>query len=388
MTASMETVERSAGTGRRPLVVHLCAVEYTACALLEPQMSALRSRGYDVRVSCAPNGERFDSQLEPFAPIDVRFPRSPRPLRIAAAAARWVSVLWRLRPDIVHLHTPAVALTTRALPRLAVPDGTRVAYTVHGFAHVWDDMTRRDRLLERVERALASRTDLILFQSEEDLAHARRLAYPARLVYLGNGVGEHWFELPAPVRGAGPLRLLYAGRLIREKGLLDLFDALERAPNVRLTLAGAQLASDRDGVEAELRARAERPALAGRVTFVGHEPPARMRRHVQEAHALVLPSYREGVPRCLIEGMAAARPALATDVRGCRELVHHGVTGFRVPAHAPGLLAQAMEAMASLPAAAFDDMSSSARFLALTRYREVDVVDRLVQAYASIGVAP
>lgn len=388
MTAAPETTAPPTRPTRRPLVVHLCAVEFTALALLQPQAHDLQTRGYDVRLACAPHGTGFDERLEAFAPIDLRFPRSLRPLTIAAATARWSRLMFALRPDIVHLHTPAIALTTRLLPSFAVPKGTRVVYTVHGFAHVWDDMTMRDRFLERVERALAPRTDLLLFQSQEDLEHAQRLRYATRLAYLGNGVEEDWFELPAPVRSPGPLRLLFVGRLIREKGLPELFDALERAPDVELTVVGEQLPSDRDGVEQELRARAARPPLLGRVTFTGNQDRAQMRRRVAEAQAMVLPSHREGVPRCLIEGFAASRPAVATDVRGCRELVRDGVTGFLVPPRDPLALAAALQRMATVEQDRFLAMSAAAHALAVARFRESAVFDRLADAYASLGVAP
>src|SRR5207248_10628700 len=109
------------------------------------------------------------------------------------------------------------------------------------------------------------------------------------------------------------------------------FDGLDRVPNVRLTVCGAQLPTGRDGVEPELRGRAARAPLAGRVRFTGFVNREQMRQQVADADVLVLPSYREGVPRSLIEGMAAGRPAVATDVRGCRELVTEGETGWLTP---------------------------------------------------------
>jgi glycosyltransferase involved in cell wall biosynthesis len=373
---------------RRPLVLHLCAVEFTALALLQPQAQEMRRRGYDVRLACAPHGGAFDQRLEPFAPIDVRFPRSLRPLQIAAAMTKWSRLMFALRPDLVHLHTPSIALTTRLLPSRAVPTGTRVVYTVHGFAHVWDDMTVRDRLLERVERALAPRADLLLFQSREDLEHAQRLRYATRLGYLGNGVEDEWFHIPAPERTTGPLRLLFVGRLIREKGLPELLEALPHVPDVDLTVVGAQLPSDRDGVEREIRALAARPPLLGRVTFTGSQDRAQVRRRVAEAHAMVLPSNREGVPRCLIEGFAAGRPAVATDVRGCREVVQDGVTGFLVPPRDPVALAAALRRLAAVEQARFRVMSAAAHAFAVAHFRETVVFDRLADAYASLGVVP
>jgi glycosyltransferase involved in cell wall biosynthesis len=367
-------------------VLHVAAVEYTATKLLLPQLRALQDRGYDARLACAPDGSEFDPGLAPFQPLPLAFPRSPRPATMAAACRRLVRILRQLQPEILHLHTPAAALPIRMLPRRAIPASTRVVYTVHGFAHVWDARGWRDRALERVERLLAGRTDLLLFQSQEDLAQATARRYRSGLRYLGNGVEDSWFSVPARHAPARPLEVLFVGRLIREKGVLDLFDALAGVPDVRLTVAGAQLPTDRDGVEATLRERAGTGQLAGRVSFTGLVSKAEMQAVVARADALVLPSYREGVPRSLIEGFAAGRPAVATDVRGCRELVQDGVTGFLVPPGRPDRLAEALRAMAACSDTRYRAMSAAAAALASTRYRESVVFDRLVDAYVAVGV--
>jgi glycosyltransferase involved in cell wall biosynthesis len=373
---------------RAPVVAHVAAVEYTATKLLLPQLLDLRERGFDARLFCAPDGAGFDARLDAFSPERLSFPRSARPWPMARATLDLVRLVRRLRPDVVHLHTPAAALPTRMVPRRAFPPDTRIVYTVHGYAHVWDSPSTRDRLLERVERRLAPRTDMLLFQSQEDLTQSADHGYDTRLRYLGNGVEESWFSVPARTAPSRPLELLYVGRLIAEKGLLDLFDALALVPDVRLTLAGSQLPTDRDGVEDELRTRALTPALAGRVTFVGMVEKARLRGLVQDADMMVLPSYREGVPRSMIEGFAAGTPAIATDVRGCRELVTDGLTGLLVPPRDPRALAAALRRAAALTDEEYRSLSRSAAHLASTRYRESTVLDRLAAAYAELGVVP
>lgn len=369
---------------RAPIVLHVAAVEYTATKLLVPQLCDLRARGFDARLACAPDGPEFDRSLAPFQPISLSFPRSPRPASMAAACARLVRILRDLQPDLLHLHAPAAALPTRMMPRWLIPRRTRVLYTVHGFAHVWDGRGWRDRALERVERMLAPHTDMLLFQSTEDLDQTRSHGYRTQLRYLGNGVEDQWFAIPSRQAPSRPFRLLFVGRLIKEKGLLDLFDALVAVPDVHLTVAGAELPTDRDGVEEVLRERASGTALSGRVTFVGMVDKAQMQSLVAGSDALVLPSYREGVPRSLIEGFAAGRPAVATAVRGCRELVEDGVTGFLVPPGRPDRLAQALRAMSDLPDRRYREMSAAARALAEARYRESLVFGRLVDAYAEL----
>jgi glycosyltransferase involved in cell wall biosynthesis len=379
----------TAGEGARgPRILHVAAVEYTATALLAPQMRWLRTLDYDVRLACCPDGPRFRSSLAEFQPVELAFPRSGNPAAMARACRRFVQIVNQMRPAVVHLHTPAAALPIRMIPRTLIPRQTRIVYTVHGFAHVWDGGGLRDRVLERVERLLSGRTDLLLFQSREDLDQTRRRGYRTALRYLGNGVEDGWFTIAPRAAPRSPLELLFVGRLIREKGVLDLLEALPSVPGVRLSIVGAELPTERDGVEAAARSRAEEPDLKGRVRFMGPVAKDDMPAVVAACDAMVLPSYREGVPRSLIEGFAASRPAVATDVRGCRELIQDGVTGFLAPPGNPDLLATALRRLVDLSAADYRVMSAAAHDLASQDYRESTVLGRLLDAYVEVGVPP
>ena len=302
------------------------------------------------------------------------------------ACRRFVQIVNEIKPAVVHLHTPAAAIPSRMIPRALIPDETRVVYTVHGFAHVWDGSSWRDRALEWTERALAPRTDLMLFQSREDFTETRARGYRTTLRYLGNGVEDAWFTIQPRAVPSTPLELLFVGRLVREKGVLDLLEALSLVSGANLTIVGTELPTERDGVESAARSRAEEPDLIGRVRFLGAVPKDDMPAVVANCDAMVLPSYREGVPRSLIEGFAAGRPAVATDVRGCRELVQDGVTGFLVPPRNPDLLAAALRRLVDLSPDQYRAMSAAAHALASDQYRESTVLDRLLNAYAEIGV--
>jgi glycosyltransferase involved in cell wall biosynthesis len=176
------------------------------------------------------------------------------------------------------------------------------------------------------------------------------------------------------------------GRLVREKGVVDLLDALERAPGVTLRIAGTQFPTERDGVGSEVARRVGEPPLRGRVELLGELDRAQLQAEHARADFLVLPSYREGVPRSVIEGMAGGLPAVVTDVRGCRELVRHGVNGFVVPPGEPASLARGLLAMASLSAQEYGAMSAAAHETASSRYRESTVFQRLAGIYGELGV--
>jgi len=372
--------------GARRTVLHVTAVPFTARKLLLPQLQHLQRAGYCVRLACAGEKGGWGSDLEPFEPVQLAFPRELAVGPLIRAVTSLPAVLRDVQPDLLHLHSPAAALPARLVLRRLLPPQLKIAYTVHGFAHAWDHPDARDRALALVERLLAPRADLMLFQSAEDYEQARARRFRTTLRLLGNGVEDSWFDLPDPVWRPAPT-VLFVGRLVREKGIVDLLLALRSVPDIRLLVAGAALDSDRDGVEDEVRRLAADPALSGRVELLGMQSRDELRTTLQRAQALVLPSYREGVPRSVIEALAAGRPAVVTDIRGCRELVQDGVNGFVVPVAAPSAFAAALAKLATRDAISFRRLSQAARASVDPGRRESRVFTRLIDAYAELGLS-
>jgi glycosyltransferase involved in cell wall biosynthesis len=367
------------------VVLHVAAVEFTAARLLRPQLAYLTDQGYDVRLACAPQGEDFSDDLRAFRPVRLAFPRSLDPMAMAKAALELRGLVKRMRPALVHFHSPAAALPGRAM--LAIErHRPRVVYTVHGFLHTWDLQSRRDRAIARAERTLSRWTDALLFQSSEDYTQARAAGYRGRLVPLGNGVGDEWFRDRERRPRTGPLRVVFVGRLTREKGVGELVTAARDLPDVRWTIVGDALPSDRDGAVADV---ARLAADAGdRIRLVGMVSADRVRECLAEADLLVLPSWREGVPRSVIEGMASGLPVVATNIRGCRELVQPGLNGWLVPARDSTALGRAILQAAELDPDRLAAMGAAGRQRAWEHHREEGVFERISDTYRALDVAP
>lgn len=368
-----------------PRILHVAAVDFTAAKLLSPQLHSLADEGFDVRLACHKTGQRYWRDLDRFHPLSVAFPRAMRPGRMIAASRELSQYIADWRPDLVHLHTPAASLPLRAFPHPTWPRNIQLVYTVHGYLHQWPPSGPREIIVQRVEKFESRRTDLILFQSREDLDRSKERGYMSRLRFLGNGVEDYWFDIEPPSLAA-PLEVLFVGRLVREKGVLDLLEAVRRTPEVQLHIAGEALPSDRDSVHSDIERFVESARLNDRVSLHGMLTRAELVRLYDRCHVLCLPSYREGVPRSVVEGLAAARPVLATDIRGCRELVQHGSNGYLVPTQSPGSLAERLKQLAGMQVAEFRRMSQAARSSMDPIGRESAVVRRLVSAYAELGV--
>lgn len=232
------------------------------------------------------------------------------------------------------------------------------------------------RLLYRLSQPLAHR---VFCQNAEDfeLLRQRRLVPATRLRLLpGSGVDVQRFhpDLRLGRKQGAPLRLLYAGRMLADKGLYELIEAVGRinAGSVRCEMslcgfAGAQNVSAID--EHQLQQWAQRPG----VRWLG--PSDDMPRVYAQADAVVLPSYREGMPRSLLEAAAMGLPAVATDVPGCRHIVAHGVNGLLCEARSADALHGALDQLLSMTDAERDALGAAGRKRVIAEFDEQLVVN-------------
>ena len=206
-------------------------------------------------------------------------------------------------------------------------------------------------LVSRLYRLALRKSARVFFQNPHDLELfvGRGLVRPGQAAQLpGSGIDLDHFR-PAPARRVPPgeLRFLFVGRLLRDKGLVEYAGAarLLRSswPKARFAILGFAGSDNRSAVPI---AEVERWQDEGIVTYLGETDDVRP--FLGDADCIVLPSYREGLPRTLLEASAMARPMIATDVPGCRDIVAHGLNGLLCEVRSAQSLADAMEAMLRL----------------------------------------
>ena len=343
----------------RPTVVHLTTVDMSLALLLLPQLTAFREAGYDVVGVSAPGP--YVPMLEKHGIRHIALDRSTRSANLRddlSAARAFVQVCRSLRPDIVHTHNPKPGVYGRIGARLArVP---HVVNTVHGlYAQPTDPLLRRGAVYS-LERLAATCSDMELVQNPEDIPTLRRLRIPRRkLRLLGNGVDLNRFD---PERHAAVRQQVRAelgisddevvvglvGRLVAEKGYREVFEAArtvrQRHLGARFVVAGPE---DPDKTDAITAAEQDRATAEAGVRFLGaYEQVERL---YAAMDLYVLASYREGFPRSAMEAAAMGIPIVATDIRGCRQVVDDGRTGLLVPTRDPGALAEAIERLVAEP---------------------------------------
>jgi glycosyltransferase involved in cell wall biosynthesis len=200
----------------------------------------------------------------------------------------------------------------------------------------------------------------------------------ARLKVVHCGIEPSRFSEPQPLP-EGPLRLAAIGRFVEQKGQMVLIHALaklvETHPDLHLSLIG-------DGeMRQDLEAAIARYDLSRHVTLTGWLSEADVRAELAKAHALVMPSFAEGLPMVVMESMAAARPVVATYIAGTPELVVPGQTGWLVPAGDPDVLAEAIADLAVTPSEALSRMGQAGRTRVLQRHDSEIEAGKLVHHF-------
>lgn len=372
-----------------PRVLQLCAVDFTVEKFLLPLVQHLEAKGCEVTVACTP-GEAW-SRLEArgLRLLPLSIDRSVNLLAHRRAARLLLAHLRREPFDAVHVHTPIASLIGRwAAAKARVP---LIVYTAHGF-YFHEQMRpwlRRTHIA--LERWGARRHHHLFTQSEEDrqTAIAERIASPATVTCIGNGVdvarfdpGRQPAEHLAALRGELRLRpgspvVMTVARLVREKGLSEFVEAAAltrtRHPEAQFLIVGSALESDREDYAGELKRLAAARGLDRDLVFAGPRADVESLYALSKVHCLA--SWREGMPRSIIEAMVMGRPVVATDIRGSREEVVDGETGFLVPLRDPAALADRFSRLLADPALA-TRMGQAGRRRALTLYDERQVLER------------
>ena len=254
----------------------------------------------------------------------------------------------RLKPDIVHLVTIKPVIYGGIAARLAGVPAVVSAFS--GLGYIIIGSSRRSRFLSLLVKpfyrfALRHRSQRVIFQNDSDRTTIEGLGVDlAGKVEMipGSGVDLALFA-PAP-EPAGPVTVVVPSRLLHDKGIVEFVEAARilkgEGSAARFVLVGDAPKENPSSIDPDLLAawKAE-----GAVEFRGYRSD--MPEVYRQSHIVVLPSYREGFPKVLIEAAACGRPVVTTDVPGCRDAIRADRTGRLVPARDSVALAGAMRGL-------------------------------------------
>lgn len=249
------------------------------------------------------------------------------PTRDGALVLRLFSIFRRERPDVILSYTiknnayGAIAARALGIPFIPNVTGLGVAFITESYV-TW--------IVRGIYRIAFAQTPVVFFQNRDDRALFVSLGLvdvkAARLL-PGSGIPlSHFSAASMPNHDDQPVFLLIA-RMLWDKGIGEFVDAARQVrrthPGARFQLLGFLGAQNRSAIDPKV---IEGWVAEGVVEYLG--AAADVRPFIEAADCIVLPSYREGMPRTMLEAAAMARPVITTDTPGCREIVDDGITGF------------------------------------------------------------
>lgn len=379
-----------AGPGARASsrkVLYLVAEDWYFCSHRLMLARAAMRHGFEVIVATRVNAHGDIIRNEGLKLLPIRMRReSKNVLHELSTVWELIKLYRRERPEIVH----QVALKPILYGSIAAlfSPGTKIVNVLAGFGFLSTSSSWKARLLRPVVRRAfrlffnLSRTRLIVHNSDDyrDLLDGMVKDEQRISLIRGNGVDTDLFA-PAPEPEGTPVIVLPA-RMLWNKGVGEFYAAAQilkkRGVEARFVLVGR---TDEASPAAISVAQLERWAATGAIEWPGHcdDMPSVYR----SATIVCLPSYREGIPKSLLEAAASGRAIVSTDVPGCREVVRHGENGLLVPARDPEALATALELLLS-NADLRSAMGRQGREIVLKEFSSVQIIGKVLRLYDSL----
>lgn len=349
--------------------------------------AAARDAGYQVSLITRVNADadRIRAMGIDLIPVDIDR-SSTNPLMDLRLIATLVRVYRRVRPDVAHHFALKPILYGTIAAKCA---GVRhIVNAPTGMGFVFSSETNKARLLRpwvdgAMRLLLNPAGSHVVLENEDDLQDLRRrglIAVEHSSLIRGAGVSLERFH-PAP-KPSGPPVVVVVARMLRDKGIVEFVEAARllraRGVDAVFRLVGGTDSGNPTSID---------PATLHGWQREGHVEWLGLRSDVPDllaaSHIACLPSYREGLPKSLVEAASAGLPIVTTDVPGCRQVVRDGIEGLLVPVRDPAALAEALGSLIGDPLLRAQ-MGMAARARAVEKFSLERINAETLELYRSI----
>lgn len=293
----------------------------------------------------------------------------------------------RIRPDIVHhVAMKPTLYGSWAAQLIGVP---YIVNAVAGLGHLFVSRSLKDTVLRFFVKkglylALQPKNVRVIFQNRDDLSLMVDSGFVANVqtsIIKGSGVDVEIFQ-PADEKPSGVPIVILLSRMLMTKGVGEFVEASRILKNkkveVRMVLVGEPDPVNPASIPLEVIIQWQEEGIIEYWGRRGDVPSV-----LRQCSVSVLPSYREGLPKSLVESAAAALPLVAFDVPGCREIVRHGINGFLVPFKNVEAFAGAIERLVEQPLLR-KDMGEKSRQIVVEEFTQDHVVDQTMNLYKNL----
>lgn len=378
-------------------IVQITALDSTMKGLIGLLNIRSLDAGYEVHCICSPGQDTKELLDRGYIVHPVKIDRKISPLKNLKNIIKISKIIKKINPDIVHVHTPVASVIGRIASKIA---GVKnIIYTAHGF-YFHEGMNKKQyKLFFNIEKWIGRFcTDYIFTQSKEDFQLAKdnkflKSSKSKNYLHISNGIDidnrfniDNFKEsLKKDIREHlkienDSLIITFIGRMVKEKGILDLLEAIDIVSSdykVDLIAMGSVVESERDQT---LNSYIEKNDKKN-VHFIGRV--SNVEDYLYTSNVFILPSYREGMPRSIIEAMAMKNAIIATDIRGSREEVIDGFNGFLVDASSPKQIAESITTLIENNEL-LKTMQSNSLLEVKQKYNEEVVVQKQIEIFDKI----
>ena len=386
---------RSSGSGQStPTIVHITPASASLTHLLKERIMLITQKGYrNIGFSTTENIKvNPDQELASIGAEYIESRWLTRRFSLFHDLMFFFEVMQmtrRLHPDLVITYGPKPGMIARIAAKLAGAE--TVAHVFWGYIYSDFDPEFKKKIIRFLEQFSGLFSDVTFTVNEPDRKTINRhWLKRSHAHYLGNATDVQQrfnpdkIDIEAVERfrnrhaGSGKIVITLIGRTIRTKGYEEFIAAAKHLLSKRNDLV-FWMAGPRDDIRGTAISldSIEQEQAEGKILYLGSVPVEDMALLNAASDIICLPSWREGFPRSLVEAAAMAKPLIATDINGCREVVKHQHNGLLVPLRDPEALSQAIERLADDQATRIQ-MGANSRKLAVEHFDQKQLVNRML----------
>ena len=351
-----------------------------------PLLKTLKNKGYKV-ILCAPVDEYTQALKNEFEFYELKFldRKSINPIKDFLFLLELVKLLKTIEPDLVVNITIKlniwgnIASGILGIPSIGIITGLGYTFTEKKFPLY--------QIVKNLYRVALKFSEKVIFQNADDaeLFIKNKIINPEKIkIILGSGIDLNYFKPSTKKKEESTIVFGYIGRLLWDKGLGELIEAVRILKNKNYSFKVHILGKPDEGNPKSISLKQiQQWEKEGLIIYKGFSRDVRP--FLEKMDCLVYPtSYREGIPRAILEAMAMEKPIITTNVPGCKETVIEGFNGFLVPPKNPKALAQAMEKFLQLPSIQRETMGKNSRQLIKNKFEQSKIVNEYVSVLEGV----
>ncbi|WP_353684456.1 glycosyltransferase family 4 protein [Thermodesulfovibrio sp. 3907-1M] len=346
----------------------------------------LKEKGFDVYL-IAPEDDYAEKLKKefPFIPLRHLERKGKNPIKDLKLFLEFLRTYSKIKPDLAIHYTikpniyGSLAANFLGIPNIAV---------ITGLGHVFISNSILKSLVVILYKLAFKKTNYVIFQNSDDMNEFIKnniISKEKAKVIYGSGVDTERFnpEFCKDISENSIFKFLLIARLLWEKGIKEYVQAAKiiksKYSNVEFRILGN---FDKDNPSCVPREYIENLHKEGIINYLGFSEDVRP--FISKSDVVVLPSYREGLPRVLLEAMAMGKPIITTDAPGCREVVLDGYNGFMVKVRDVESLVEAFEKVLNSDKKTLKQMGYNGRKLVEDKFSDEVVVKQMLELIEEI----